>query len=266
VTVPEHAYEIKTADGIRLHALIASPAQPRAALVLIHGLTTSCDEHGAFPALRDLALRARLAVVRYDGRAHGRSEGTNAALRLAGTRADADAVGGLIDEQLGADLPVVPLGVSFGGAASVHLAATRQSAAGLAMWYPIIDYQFNYGDDSPVPLAKVMREMRSEHDPDWSAMPVADTGYHLPRALMEEIKDDRTSETLRALELPVLAYHGSRDWFVSAEPLKRIAAERSNVQLRIAYGAAHGFIAWRPWVLRQTVAFAVRVAATRPPR
>ncbi|MFL5831936.1 MAG: alpha/beta hydrolase [Solirubrobacteraceae bacterium] len=256
----ERVHRVTTADGIGLHALLAAPARPRAAIVLCHGLTTDSEEHGAFPRLRDLALRAGLAVVRYDARAHGRSEGKNEDLRLAGVRADADAIAGLIDAELGSSLPVIPLGVSFGGGAAVHLAASRAPCAGLALWYAVIDYEWTYGPESPVPFTSMMREAMGPGDPAWAALKVADSGYYIPTGLMEELPGDTTAETLGSLDVPVLALHGSRDALVDVTPIRRIAAARPNVRLRIAWGAGHGFWLWRPWVLRETARWMARAA------
>ncbi|MEA2160074.1 MAG: uncharacterized protein QOD66_2454 [Solirubrobacteraceae bacterium] len=254
----ERAHSLTTSDGVVLQARLAAPTHPSGVLVLCHGLSTDCDEHGAFPALRDLALRSGLAVVRFDFRAHGQSSGANADLRLAGLRRDVDAVSELIDDQLGGELPVVPVGVSFGGAAAVHLADTRPSCAGLVLWYAVIDYGRNFGPDSSVAFTAQMRAAVSEADPEWSAMPVLGTRYHLPAGLIEELANDPTPARLSALPLPVLAYYGSRDPLVDVEPVQRLAAERDDVELRIAHGASHGFVLWRPWVLRQTVRWAAR--------
>lgn len=264
----DRSYEPRTADSIRLNARLAVPSSPLAALVLCHGLTTDCDEHGAFTALRDLALRARLAVARFDFRGHGSSGGTNEHLRLAGLRKnDVDAVLALIDEQLGPELPIVPVGLSFGGAPAVHAAATRSPCAGLVLWYAVVDYDWNYGLDSPTPFTAQMRAAANpDRDPAWSAMPVLGTDWFFPTALMSEISDDQTAKTLAALTVPVLAYHGSRDTFVDPTPIRHLATRQPNIKLRIARGAGHGFLLWRPWILRRTVAFAAAAARSAPRR
>jgi pimeloyl-ACP methyl ester carboxylesterase len=251
--------KVTAADGVALHVLLTAPRAPVGVLVLCHGLTESCHEHGAFPKLRDRGLRAGLAVVRFDFRAHGSSGGTNEQFRLAGVRMDMDAVLALIDEQLGPDLPLIPVGVSFGGAAAVHAARTA-SAVGLVLWYAVIDYEWNYGRDSTVPLTRLMRASAGPADPAWSEMPVLSTGFYMPAALLAEARNDRTTEHLRALTVPVLSYHGGRDTFVDPAPLRRIAAERPNVTARMLPGAGHGFLLWRPWVIRSTVSFAARLA------
>ncbi len=260
----ERSLTLTTADGLNLRAWLAAPASPRAALILFHGLTTDASEHGMFPALRDRAVAAGLAVLRFDARAHGASDGANEQLRLAGLRADADAAVAAIDEHLGPELPVIPLGVSFGGAAAVHTAATRPPCAGLALWYAVLDYEWNYGPSSPVPFTQQMRAAADpERDPEWATMPVLGTDYHFPRSLLEEMTSDRTVTTLASLTVPVLAYHGSRDTFVSLQPVRHLARHNDNIELRIAYGAGHGFLLWRPWVVRHTARWASRVAEPR---
>ena len=44
-------------------------------------------------------------------------------------------------------------------------------------------------------------------------------------------------------------------------PLKTLAAERANIDVRLAWGAGHGFLLWRPWAIRRTVTWALRAAA-----
>lgn len=252
----ERAHEVATADGLTLHALVAAPPSPRGVLVLCHGITTNRDEHGQFPALRDSGLRAGFGVVRFDFRAHGRSQGTNEQLTMAGYRADADAIIGLVDEQFDRALPTIPVGISFGGAAAVHMANSHRPCAGLVLWYAVVDYRANFGEESPVEFTKMMRAAASDDDPAWAAMPILGTPYYLPQALMDELPDEPTPARLRALGAPLLAYYGSRDKLVAIEPLRRIAAERPDFDLRIAHGAAHGFILWRPWVIKRTVEWA----------
>jgi pimeloyl-ACP methyl ester carboxylesterase len=230
-------------------------------MVLCHGMTTDASEHGAFEAVRDLALRAGLAVARYDARAHGKSGGTNEQLRMELLRADADSIMAWVDSQLGGDLPTVPLGVSFGGAAAAHIAIGRNRCAGLAFWYAVVDYESNYGVASEVGFTQQMRAAHSDSDPPWSAMPVLGTGYHFPAAMLEEMPSDPTRDRVASLTFPVLSYYGSRDPFVDTEPLRRLAAEHPNIDFRTAWGAGHGFLLWRWWVIRRTVSWAARQTA-----
>lgn len=256
----ERQVSLLTADGVKLHTLLSTVPDPIAVLILCHGLTTNCDEHGAFPALRDLALRAGMAVVRFDFRGHGSSGGTNEKLTLAGERHDVDTVMAWVQAELGEQLPVISLGVSFGGAAAVHAVTGRASGAGVALWYAVVDYERNFGPASAAPMTQLMRASRSEGDPPWSGMPVVGTDYYLPTALLAEMAGDPTRDQFAALSVPVLGYYGSRDPFIDLAPIRELAASRPNIDLRIAYGAGHGFFTWRPWVLRRTVSWAAGIA------
>ena len=260
----ERSHRITAADGIQLQSYVASPRDPRGVMLLCHGLTTDASEHGSFIALRDRALRAGLAVTRFDFRAHGRSGGTNEQLRLAGLRLDVEAALQLIDRELPAGLPIIPLGVSFGGAPATHAAAISDRATGLVLWYAVIDYDWNFGARSPAEATRLFRAAANpDRDPSWAAMPVINTNYHFPKDLLAEMKTDSTVDQLRGLAIPVLGYYGSRDKFVDVAPLRALAREKRDIDVRIAWGAGHGYLLWRPWVVGQTVAWAARAASAR---
>jgi pimeloyl-ACP methyl ester carboxylesterase len=89
-------------------------------------------------------------------------------------------------------------------------------------------------------------------------MPLVGTRYYFPHALVDEFARDHTATTLRGLELPVLAYQGSRDKLVDLAPLRRIASEREGIEIRVVPGAGHGFLLWRRWIVRQTVRWAAQ--------
>jgi pimeloyl-ACP methyl ester carboxylesterase len=265
--VEERSHQVTASDGVELQAWLASPVKPEGVLLLCHGLTTDATEHGQFLALRDRALRAGLAVARFDARGHGQSGGTNEELRLAGARTDVEAALTLIDAELGDAMPMVSLGTSFGGAAAVHAAATRAATAGVVLWYAVVDYEWNFGSDSTVPATLLFRASADpSRDPEWAAMPVVNTSYYFPAALLGELRTDQTPERLAALDVPVLAYYGSRDRFVDASPLRRLALRKPDIDVRTAWGAGHGFLLWRRWIVDRTVKWARKAvtAAARP--
>jgi pimeloyl-ACP methyl ester carboxylesterase len=145
----------------------------------------------------------------------------------------------------------------------VHAASVRSPCAGLVLWYAVTDYYASYRVDSTVPFTRRMRAAADPgSDPPWAEMPVLGTNWYFPKAMLVETTDDNTPDRLRRLPVPVLAYYGSRDTFVDVTQLRRVAAQRSDVELRIAHGAGHGFLLWRPWVIRQTVAWAAQVASS----
>lgn len=253
--VAERQDTVTAADGVALQTWLSVPPEPVGLLLLCHGLTTGHHENGSFDKLRVRAMREGLAVLRFDFRAHGESGSDNEHLRLAGMRADVDAVLGRADREL-PDLPVVPVGLSFGGAAAVHAAATHPRAAGLVLWYAVVDYEHNYGTASPVAFSHQMRADVGEATPEWAGMTIAVLGYHFPTELIAEFPSDRTVETLAGLDVPVLSFHGTRDRFVDPEPIERLGREHGHVTARRVPGAGHGYLLWMPWVARRTSRFA----------
>jgi fermentation-respiration switch protein FrsA (DUF1100 family) len=114
---------ITTEDGVRLHAWYAPVPEPIATLVWSHG--NGGNIAGRAEVL--LALRRRgLAVLAYDYRGYGRSEGrpTEAGVYLDARAAYETVRAGGVDPRT-----ILLFGESLGGAVSIHLAGERSSAA-----------------------------------------------------------------------------------------------------------------------------------------
>lgn len=259
----EQHHALNVAGDTKLQVWTASPSRARilrAILLLCHGFSTDANEHGAFPMIRDRAMAHGMAVVRFDFRAHGLSGGNNKDIRLATMRADVEAVIRHLDERFGSIAPIIPVGLSFGGGAAVHAAAVRPPCLGLVLWYPVIDYEWNFGRSSKLPFTQQMRDSKSARDPHWSEMPVLGTTMHFPVELVSEFRHDTTLSTLSQLRVPVLIYHGARDRMVDPSPVRRLSECKANIELRLVPGAGHGFRLWQPWVAYRTVSWCARIA------
>jgi fermentation-respiration switch protein FrsA (DUF1100 family) len=117
---------LTTADGVRIHAWLASPPDPIATLVWSHGNGGNIGNRTEI--LLELAAR-NLAVLAYDYRGYGHSEGTP---DEAGVYRDAEAA---YDEVRASGVPaerIICFGESLGGAVSIRL-ATERPCAGVAV-------------------------------------------------------------------------------------------------------------------------------------
>lgn len=63
---------LETADGLRLHRESQIPANPKAAMLFVHGFADHC---GRYAAMADDFVEQGYACFRYDYRGHGRSDG-----------------------------------------------------------------------------------------------------------------------------------------------------------------------------------------------
>ena len=114
-----------TGDGLNLSATVWTHPSPRAAAVLVHGMSGSKDQP-ALGAVAEALNGAGLAVLAYDSRGHGASEGlcTLGALERLDVAA-AVSVARECAEQ------VVVIGASMGGIAALRYAAEDPELAGV---------------------------------------------------------------------------------------------------------------------------------------
>ncbi|MBA2243845.1 MAG: alpha/beta hydrolase [Gemmatimonadetes bacterium] len=99
--------------GVRLYYQAWEAAQPRAALLLLHG---QGEHSGRYSALAGDLLPRGISVYAMDHRGHGRSEGRRGhARRFGEILEDVDRFRDLVAAQLSAQPPLFLLGHSFGG-------------------------------------------------------------------------------------------------------------------------------------------------------
>lgn len=112
-------------DGLRIEGELDVPERPRASLLICHahpGMQGTMNSP-LLVALRDAAVAREIAVLRFNFRGVGESEGTfgDGIAEVA----DASAALSLLNERTGG-VPAAVAGWSFGGAVALRLAAERK--------------------------------------------------------------------------------------------------------------------------------------------
>ena len=208
-----------TADGVRIHGWWVAPPGATTALVWSHGNAGNIGNRA--PVLLELAAR-NLAVLAYDYRGYGRSEGSP---DEAGVYRDAEAA---YDDVRALGFPperIVSFGESLGGAVSIRL-ATERPVAGVAV----------------VATFTSLREVARVH-------------YGLAGAAIGTRFD--TLARLDRLHVPLLVAHGDRDEIVPYELGERLfaAAGEPKQFLRVP-GATHNDVLGFPALLDAIAQFA----------
>ena len=110
--INEYEFTLQTNDGIQLVGRVDAPAQPKAAVVIVHGL---CEHYGRYDHVTAALNEAGCAVVRFDHRGHGRSMGKLAF--YADRTQIVDDIDLFVQDARGrfADLPLFMMGHSMGG-------------------------------------------------------------------------------------------------------------------------------------------------------
>ena len=232
-----------SSDGLRLAGTITRPVSPGgAAAVLAHGGGVTREEGGFFARLAAGIAEAGIAVLRFDLRGHGDSEGRQEDLTICSVTNDIEAAIGHVRDQTGSGAAHL-YGTSFSGGICAFFAAQHAGQLrSLTLANPLLDYKRRFIDEKPY-----WHDGRIDAD---AGRLLAEHGYleHSPafrlgRPLLNEVFriDPRTA--LNTLAVPALFLHGTRDTFVPVESSRIAVAAMARAEARLVEidGAQHGF-------------------------
>ena len=221
------ALELRSADGLRLTASTWRAADPdlEAAVVVAHGLTITKD-HPSVVAVAEALAAAGFAVVAYDGRGHGGSEG----LCTLGT-----------DEVLD-----VAAAVTWGRAASPRVVAVGASMGAIAV------LRYAATDDQLAGVVAVSAPARWRIHSVRAVLAAAMTRTGVGRRVVARRKGVRLAATWTAapapqdlaarVACPAAVVHGARDRFIPPSEAVRIHDRLTGPRrLDIVEGMGHGF-------------------------
>jgi len=193
--------ELNTTDGVTLAATIRRRREPRAAVVVVHGMSASKDD-GAVVAIADAIHHAGFDVVTFDSRGHGASSG----LCTLGSLEDRDVCAAVkIARELSSRVIVV--GASMGAIAALRYAATDLDVDGVvvvsspARWIV---------PRSARGVAAVM--VTRTRFGRWAAR-----RWLKVRLAKDWIHSDEPVTLARSLDVPLAIVHGVDDRFVPAD-------------------------------------------------
>jgi len=154
VLEPSDRFQLTTPDGLTLEALSWSPPEPRAALLLVHGIGEHCRRYGHL--IRTL-LDRDVTVLAFDLRGHGLSQGPRVDVNRFDTYlSDLDLA---IEAALSrtAPLPLFLMGHSMGGTIVALHAIERAATASPVRGRIVSSAAIQLGDDIPAWLQSVSR-------------------------------------------------------------------------------------------------------------
>ena len=241
-------------DGTTLYGEYRSPASPCASLIVAHGI----GEHsGRYVELADTLAASGIAVLTYDHRGHGRSDGQRAFIR-SWQEYDSDLGLAVAEAQHRAQaVPFFLLGHSLGGTIVLHyLVGEYPKPAGVIASAPAL------GTPGVSPFLLLLARLMSRVVPRFSM----DTGLDLEnltrdQAVIDACESDPlvhgkgtarlATELTRAQEqifdgiggvdLPLLLAYGDSDRIAPREPIERllVAAGSADKRLEVFAGGYH---------------------------
>ncbi len=217
-------------DGNRLSAGIVIPDDPRASIVLLHGIPSvspSDPDDPGYPGLAERFAAEGFAAAWADMRAVRGSEGF---FSIEGWVRDAIAVIDAVRGVTGlADLPLVLAGSSAGGAVATE-AVRRGARVDLLALLAAPATWVSYAVDARAASDRITLE---------AGMPLAPEVVSDPEDWAKEFDGVETESSVKDLRVPVLIVHGSADDVVPVEHAHRIATNAHDAEIVILDGASH---------------------------
>ena len=219
--------ELRSEDGVRLAATtwLADASGPAAAVVVAHGFTSTKD-HPSVVALGDELSAQGFAVVAFDGRGHGASEG----LCTLGAEEDLD-VAAAVGHARTMCPRVVAVGSSMGAIAVLRYGTRDPDLAGVVSVSAPARWRIHSARSV---VAVVMTRTRFGRD----VVRRRNAVRLAPRWARTAAPQDLAA----SLACPVVIVHGTRDRFIPVAEAERLYARAgTNRRLDIVPGMGHGF-------------------------
>lgn len=207
------------------------------AVVLCHGFTGNCSEHGLFEAFAQQANDAGLYVLRFDCAGSGASDGNfRDDTCLSGWHQDMVAALDYVAAQPEVDgKRMAAMGISMGAAAAM-LTLTDPRVLAAAGWATVL-----YPDE-------VFRKITGEEN--WEKLGCGECIHHeyaevifdSAPCLRQDAEKISVEQTIRNSGKPVLLRFGTSDPVVDVDFANRIAAYRlPDIAIQVVEGENHGF-------------------------
>lgn len=248
------SFQLKTTDGMSLYGEYRAPATPRASVIIAHGIGEHC---GRYAPLADALAVADLAVLTYDHRGHGRSDGQRGFIRSWDEYDDDLALAISEARRRATAVPFFLLGHSLGGAIVLdYLVRDYEKPSGVIASAPAL------GTPGISPVLLFIARVASRIAPRLSMNTGLDAD-NLSRdpAVTEAYRSDplghekgtarlgtelaraqkRIFERIGSVDVPLLLVHGEADEIASREPIERAlaAAGSGDKRLEILRGGYH---------------------------
>jgi uncharacterized protein len=240
----EEKVYFKTSDGLRLCGILSVPKNPSVSsgqkcVILCHGIAMTKEEDGIFTNLAYKLCESGFAVLRFDFRGHGESEGESVDMTITGERTDLEAAVNFLQEKGYKKFGV--LGASFaGGAVSLFTSSHPEMVKALILWNAGIDYSSKI---NPVNqwTKKNWGKPAFDRVDTFGFTEIGSKKFKVGKCLMDEIKILKPWENLLNLDVPILFIHGNKDTYIPYLDSVKYSKLFKNAKLITVNGAEHGF-------------------------
>lgn len=239
----ETIIKFKSYDGYDLSGTLIKANKEKAALLFVHGITSSRDELGFHSDYAKYLSENGITTLRFDYRFHGgKSDGSTKLenLSLCGVVNDIDAAFAELKKSVSTKTKSFYIvGTSFGGGLSAFWVDTtgRSEIKKVILNAPVINYENDVLErnglvDDTMLSDKAQKQLKNKGF-------VNSSDIHFGRELINELKYVNGITAIKNLGSKVVIFHGNEDEDVPLSSSKKY--KTNETQLEIVPNVGHGF-------------------------
>ncbi len=243
---------IPAAGGVCLSGLLGYPPQLKnadlQAVILVHGFAAEKTENGLFSEIGDLLLRSGYAVLMYDWRGLGESDGDFSRTTIGTHSSDFDNVVKWLDKTCGLESTrFCAIGFSLGAALVVSALKNGLKLGAASFWSPAVRPRLSMWPRYNTPALRA--ELRAN-----GFVIKPETDVELGRQILHSLRDTDLGLDAFSIGLPLLVCHGTDDSRIPVEHSRKVFAGSRNESAIFAEfpGASHSF---RPAPMQRPILF-----------
>lgn len=239
----ESIIKFKSYDGCELVGTLLKADKEKAALVFVHGITSSKDELGFHSDYANFLSENGITTLRFDYRFHGgKNEGNQKLekLSLCGIVNDIDAAFAALKKNAdGNTKAFFIVGTSFGGGLSAYWVdvTNKTEIKKVILNAPVINYENDVLErnglvENGLLSSKAQKQLKSKEF-------LKSSGIHFGRGLINELKYVNGINALQNLGSRVVIFHGNDDEDVPLTSSKKYKSSQTEIEIIPRVG--HGF-------------------------
>lgn len=236
----ESIIKFQSYDGYKLEGTFLTAKKEKAALLFVHGITSSRDELGFHSDYANFLAENGISSLRFDYRYHGVKETSLENLSLCGIVNDIEAAFNTLKENVGKNVKsFFIVGTSFGGGLSAFWVDfyNRTEIKKIILNAPVINYENDVLERNGL-LNNGMLSEKGYKKLDRNGF-VNSSDIHFSRGLINELKYINGIQPLQKLGSKVVIFHGNDDEDVPLTSSQKYKSKQTV--LKIIKDVGHGF-------------------------
>jgi pimeloyl-ACP methyl ester carboxylesterase len=236
----EKIVKFQSYDGYKLEGSLVRATDEKAALLFVHGITSSRDELGFHSDYAKYLGENGISSLRFDYRYHGINETPLENLTLCGIVNDIDAAFSALKNNAGKNVKsYFVVGTSFGGGLSAYWVDfnKRNEVKKIILNAPVLNYENDVLERNELVNHGLLVEKAQKQLSKKGFIKSSD--IHFGRGLINELKYISGITAVQNLADKVLIFHGDDDEDVPLASSQKYMAPQSR--LVIIKGVGHGF-------------------------